>query len=334
MPRRRRRVRWRDVAAQLKCTEDQLVRAILSPSPRGYVIGAVAEILLQDRLRKQGLESLRIVEKPAGGNREKKAGVRGDLYVRPRGSRKDRWWVVECKGLKSNAEKHMHRHGIGRDAAFKFLAARAFPAAGHETRRYKRIMRKYATAKAAFIAAHPGKRFPGVRQARWSAGSEVCDLSKIWSSRDTLRRYLDSLPDAMFEGEFIKGRGVFSILQTHKPNRRDDPVTGIKQAAPLKSDFSVLAVDLFLRTGRHEFVYAAANQLNTSPTAPNHLYQNYTIDILIPGRKRRPIVKHPWYTSFSECVRKNNPPRRKVVPSQLDRRTQDLSALFESADDA
>lgn len=334
MARHRRRVLWRDVAAQLKCTEDQLVRAMLSPSPRGYVLGALSEIILQERLNQSGFESRRIVEKPAGGNLSKQAGVRGDLYVRGKGSRKNRWWVVECKGLKSNAEKHVYGQFISRDAAFGFLAARAFPPARHKTKKYARVMRDYAKARTSFLAAHPTGRFPGVRQARRSPGAEVYDLSGVWRSRDALRRYIDSLNDTMFEDEFVKGRGVFSVLQTHKPNKRKDPVTGIERAAPLKSDFSVLAVDLFLRTGRHEFVYAAANQLNTSPTAPNHLYQNYTIDVLVPGRKRRPRVQPPWYWSFVDCVRSHAPRRRKLDPSQLDLRTQDLAALFEAADDA
>ncbi|MCA9316250.1 MAG: hypothetical protein R3F05_02270 [Planctomycetota bacterium] len=317
------------MATSLRCSERQLLRAVLSPNPRGYVLGAISEILLRDRLRRQGFECHRIVEKPAGGFREKRADVRGDLYVRPRGSKSDGWWVVECKGLKSNAEKHLYASGITRDAAYKYLADRAFPPAGHVRKRYERMRRAHQTARAKFKTAHPGKSFPRLRQDRSAPGSESHDLSGLWRDSDELHAYVRSLPARMLGREFTRGHGVFSILQTHKPSVRKDPRTGKSQAAPLRTDFSVLAVDLFLRTGRHEFVFAAAESLNSSPQSPNHLYQNYTIDVLVPGLKPRPCVQRPWFDSFSSCVARTKPSRRKLDESQLDRRRESLSGFFD-----
>ena len=60
-----------------------------------------------------GYESLRIKEKPEGGNNAKSEDARGDFYIRKKGSLKDEWLVVECKGVKSNSEKRSG--GFGRN---------------------------------------------------------------------------------------------------------------------------------------------------------------------------------------------------------------------------
>ena len=75
-----------------------------SPSSRGYIAGALSEILLRHYLESKGYELVRIVEKPAGGNDAKNSEARGDFYARKRGSKEDLWLVVESKGLKSNSE--------------------------------------------------------------------------------------------------------------------------------------------------------------------------------------------------------------------------------------
>ncbi|MCA9316249.1 MAG: hypothetical protein KDB73_12245 [Planctomycetes bacterium] len=326
-------VRWDDVAKSLDCSEAQLLRSVLAPSPRGYVLGALSEILLQDALEAEGFESVRIVEKPPGGFREKRSDARGDLYVRRHGSSEDQWWVVECKGLKSNAEKHIYRDGISRDAAFNYLAARAFPRAGHADKRYARMQRDYESARAKYVSENPAGAFPSLHQNPDLPGAEVYDLGGLWADKRELRAFLESLPDVAFTTDFLRGRGVFSLLQTHKPNRRKCPQTGITQAAPLRADFSVLAVDLFLRTGRHEFVFAASTRLNTSPSSPSHLYQNYTIDILVRDIKREPRVHLPWRTSFSTCVAGDSPWSVGLDETQVDRRSDDLSTFLDPVDD-
>ncbi len=78
--------------------EDVLLAALLiSGNARGYILGAVTELLLKQELNNLGFETVRIREKWEG---EKKH--HDDYYVRrPSGP----WFVVESKGIKSNSEK-------------------------------------------------------------------------------------------------------------------------------------------------------------------------------------------------------------------------------------
>ena len=76
-----------------------------SPSAEGYLLGALGEQLFKEYAESLGYEVLRIKEKPEGGYDAKSAEARGDFYIRKKGSKKDEWLVIECKSVKSNAEK-------------------------------------------------------------------------------------------------------------------------------------------------------------------------------------------------------------------------------------
>lgn len=105
------------------------------------------------------------------------------------------------------------------------------------------------------------------------------------------------------------------------PSTRTDSVTKIKSTGPLVTEFNILCVDLFLRTGKHEFVFANSLQLNPQGKSPNHLQQNYTIDILTAkdGYKRHKLLE-PWYDDIEKCINKTKPKPRKLDKSQLDER--------------
>jgi hypothetical protein len=95
----------------------------------------------------------------------------------------------------------------------------------------------------------------------------------------------------------------------------------IKKTGPLVSEFNILCVDLFLKIGKHEFVFVNSEQLNHQGASPNHLQQNYTIDILTAkdGFKRRKLLK-PWYDDLEKCITETKPKFRKLDKSQLDGR--------------
>jgi len=80
---------------------DVFINALrLSPSAQGYIIGAISEFLLKEKLEVLGYEVKRVKEK---WDRPKPLNHHGDLYVRKNNS--DSWFVVESKGVKSNSEK-------------------------------------------------------------------------------------------------------------------------------------------------------------------------------------------------------------------------------------
>ena len=75
-------------------------------------------------------------------------------------------------------------------------------------------------------------------------------------------------------------RAPVRLIQTHMPSQRTDKL-GIKSTGPLKDEFNILCLDLFIRTGKHEFVFVNSQNLNAQAKSPNHLQQNYTVDILL-----------------------------------------------------
>ena len=291
-----------------------------SPSSRGYIAGALSEILLRHHLESEGYEIIRIVEKPAGGNDAKNADARGDFYVRKKGSKDDLWLVVESKGLKSNSEFRGAKLN-NKDKVFRFLAPLAFPDKDAKEISYRKGHATYQKAKDAWQSNNAGKRFPPFLWDPKKPGPITCDLHGLWKNEDALKKYIDSLPpEAFTEAAYRTCRGAVAILETHKPSKRVAPKTEIDQAAPLVADFSVLTVDLFLRTGKHEFAFANPRELSHSPSSPEHLYQNYTIDVLVPGLKARPKLAPPWYCDFDECVAKTKPEYRELDPTQVDHR--------------
>ena len=157
-----------------------------------------------------------------------------------------------------------------------------------------------------------GKDFPG---------SESYDLENIWGNTNELKDWVSSLDINCFTEEaYRKTKGAIAILETHQPSRRVGVRTGIEQASPLVSDFDIMSVDLFMRTGKHEFVFMNSKKISHSPLSPEHLYQNYIIDILIPGKKDRPVIQEPWFNDIDKCIRKTKPSYRKIRDSQIDKR--------------
>jgi len=303
------------------CDTSLLLRAMdSSPSSRGYLLGAISEILLKDYLEGLGYEVLRIIEKPSGGNLAKNVEARGDFYVRKQDRTEDQWLVVESKGLKSNSE---FRGGKldSPDKVFRFLRSLAFRQQDWDRECYAKGLSTYEKVKKVWKGKNRKKKFPPFLWPKDAPGPITCDLSGLWEEESDLRAYVDSLSDEAFsEQAYRRCQGAVAVLETHKPSTRVGPITGIKQAAPLVSEFSVLAVDLYLRTGQHEFAFVNPKAISHSPTSPEHLYQNYTIDVLIPGLKTRPCFIRPWYNDFDQCVAETKPMPRKLDPTQIDDR--------------
>lgn len=291
-----------------------------SPSAQGYIAGAISEVLLKDYLVNKGYEVVRIKEKPSGGNLAKSFEARGDFYIRQKGNKKDEWLVVESKGLKSNSEFRGSKLDSP-EKVFNFINGRVFNAAKTKKTIYDKGYATYLKAKTAWERSNPRKHFPKFNWDKYNPGPECYSLKKIWKDEKELEKWVKSLDKKDFTEEaYRKIDGAIAILETHSPSYRVGIKTGIDQAAPLIYDFNIMGVDLFLRTGKHEFVFMNAEHISHSPTSPEHLYQNYTIDILVKGRKKRPIIQVPWYTDLDDCINKTKPKYRKIDKSQIDNR--------------
>lgn len=303
---------------------DEIVKALkLSPSAQGYIHGALSEILLISYLEDKDYEVFRIKEKPAGGFDEKKPGYKGDFLIKKEND--DKYYVVECKGLKTNSEfrsaktsEDDHQKKLTKNQAFNELKKFINP---DKKSIYNKGLNKYLATKNDWESKHPGKTFPSFKWNKNYPGPDNADISKYFSNTNELKKFInDSSDEKLTEKAFREKNALYKILQTHEPSDRTDLETGIHQAAPLVSDFSMMAVDLFQRTGKHEFVFMNPDLISHSPTSPNHLYQNYIIDVLIPGVKDELDIKEPWFDDIDKCIEKTNPKTVEYDSSQIDYR--------------
>ena len=291
-----------------------------SPSAQGYIAGAISEVLLKEYLETKDYEVIRIKEKPSGGNNAKSSEARGDFYIRKNNSKEDKWLVIESKGLKSNSE---FRGGKldSPEKVFKFLRGRVFNATKTKQTIYEKGHSTYLKVKELWEKRNPGKTFPEFKWSKDFPGPDCYNLENIWKDEADLKLWVNSLSkDSFTEEAYRKKVGAITILETHQPSKRVGIKTGIDQAAPLVYDFNIMSVDLFLRTGKHEFVFMNGEEISHSPSSPEHLYQNYTIDILAKGKKSEPIIQAPWYSDIEDCVTQTNPIYRKIDQSQIDNR--------------
>ncbi len=304
---------------------DDLFQAALelSPGSQGSIAGAISEILLLKHLESKGYEALRIKEKPSGGNNAKNIEARGDFYFRKSGSRKDEWWVIESKGLKSNSEFRGGKLDSA-EKVFNFLKSRVFDPKRTRTSIYTSGFERYEKARIEWESKNRRKSFPPFGWDKNFPGAESFDLSGIWKNSADLENWVRSLsPERFTEDAYRARKGPIAILETHQPSQREAPITGKTQAAPLVSDFNIMAVDLFFRTGEHTFAFMDSNRIAHSPTSPEHLYQNYTIDILVPDLKSQPLINPPWYSDIDSLIGVSKPQPHALDPSQLDNRNPD-----------
>ncbi len=291
----------------------------MSPGAEGYLLGSLGELLFKEYAESIGYEALRIKEKPEGGNNAKSEDARGDFYIRKKDSLKDEWLVVECKGVKSNSEK---RSGLTNPkSCLTMLTKQAIERAKHVESIYKSGETAYENAKTDWESRNKGA-FPAFNWNKNNPGAGIPDLTGIWNDKNEIKEWLDSFSDKAFsEDAFWDLTAPVRLLQTHMPSTRIDTVTNIKSTGPLVSEFNILCVDLFLKTGTHEFVFVNSAQLNHQAKSPNHLQQNYNIDILVEkdGFIRHELLK-PWYNNLEKCISETNPIYRTLDKSQLDKR--------------
>lgn len=299
----------------------------VSPGAEGYILGALGEQLFKQYAEDLGYEVLRIKEKPEGGNNAKADDARGDFYIRKKGEKADKWYVVECKSAKSNAEdraivsKDILDIKERRKKCVNYLLKYSVNREDNIQKNFKKGKDNYNKSRSEWMQKKPGLRFPSFRWNSENPGAGYPDLSHVWKSKREIEQWLNSIPDNLLTPEaFYNLKAPIRLIQTHMPSSRTDHL-GIKSTGPLTSEFNILCMDLFLRTGKHELVFVNSQDLNHQAGAPNHLQQNYTIDILIEreGFKRHKLLR-PWYDNLDELISETKPKPRKLDESQLDNR--------------
>ena len=267
--------------------EDIFLQALrLSPNARGYISGAISEFLLRDFITSKGYEIMRIKEKWEG---DKHPNHHGDFYVRKKGT-KD-WFVLESKGVKSNSEK-WHKL-FNKDNLISFLAK-------HIKRtpfKSEREIIRFVSENLKLFEKEYGSNFytlNDVRKykeaSRTTQKGEDMKLLRTLSQGELERALNKRLAYVM---QFVR------VLETHlvsggsKKSERT-------QATPRSDDFHLLALDLYLRTEKHQFIFANPKLLTPSSSDKNHLHQNYIVDVLVKTVKEEPKPVAPWTNNFDE----------------------------------
>lgn len=290
-----------------------------NPNARQNINGIMGEMLFKEYAESKGYEVLRIKEKPSGGYNAKSADARGDFYIRKKDSIKDEWFVVECKGVKSNAEKRANL--TNKKSCLNLLNKHSVERKKHVESIYKSGQRAYLRKKKSW-ENDTKKTFPKFSWNENNPGSGIPDITGLWNTKKEIKEWLETFSDESFtENAYWDLTAPVRLLQTHMPSSRIDPETKIKKTGPLVSEFNILSVDLFLKTGKHEFAFVNSADLNHQAESPNHLQQNYTIDILTA---KDDFTRHnfiePWYDDMEKCINETKPKPRKLDKSQLDLR--------------
>lgn len=323
-------------------------------SADGYILGAIGEDTFRKYAESLGYEVIRIKEKPSGGNKGKADSARGDFYIRKKGNPKDEWLVVECKSVKSNAED---RFLVGKEVTdvaerkkkvVKYLENLSVKRQNKIDSVYKTGKKTHDKTQKEWQNKHPEGRYPAFAWPKDNPGAGFPDLSSLWKTKKEIEAWVNSRPDDRYTPEaFYNLKAPLRLLYTHMPSQRVDLELDKKSTGPLVSEFNILCLDLFLRTGEHILIFANPKTLNPQATAPNHLQQNYNVGVFVEevekerrgerererrGEREREMEEElvvdgfklfpakGWYTDLEKCIADTKPTPRKIDWTQVDNR--------------
>ena len=265
----------------------------LSPNSQGGIIGAITEYLLMKHLREQGFLVERIPEKWEGQKLH-----HGDFYV-SKGYNQPAY-ILESKGLKSNAEafrlggsksskRMISVHKLIRELRYYYdmlVEKESFPKNASDQQKKEHL--------AKFIVS----LFPNLKT----------DLSSLLDAKKNVEIDIDELTDKL------------RLLVSHFVSSKSSGSR--KQNTPSKSEFHIVAVNLFIKIDEHKFIYAPVTKLPQGKT-PGHLKQNYLIGLAYRKNTDEKFQvcfdRRIWTESFSEVfsqiskASKGIPPEKKYV---------------------
>ena len=89
------------------------------------------------------------------------------------------------------------------------------------------------------------------------------------------------------------------VLETHFVSGAGG-LSGRTQATPLKDEFNIISIDIFLRYPEHKFLFANPKNLESSGADPNHLQQNYIMGFVF--NEKNICLSDEWHEDFNEVL--------------------------------
>ena len=267
--------------------EDVFLEALrLSPNARGYISGAISEFLLRDFITSKGYEIMRIKEKWEG---DKHPNHHGDFYVRKKGTKG--WFVLESKGVKSNSEK-WHKL-FNKDNLISFLAKHIKRT---PFKSEKEIIR-FVSENLKLFEKEYGSNFYTLNDVR--KYKEASRTTQKGEDMKLLRKLSPNELERALNKRLVYVMQFVRVLETHLVSGGSKK-SARTQATPRVDEFHLLALDLYLRTDKHQFIFANSKLLTPSASDKNHLQQNYIVDVLVKTIKEEPKLVAPWTNDFDE----------------------------------
>ncbi|MDP2896564.1 MAG: hypothetical protein Q8Q12_08390 [bacterium] len=274
----------------------------LSPNAQGYVAGSITELLLKEKLeREHEAEVKRIREKWEG---RKLAAHHGDFYFKE--PRRGLWFVMECKGLKSNSEK-WHK-------LYNYANLKNFMISHADTIHWVDRSREVEPQISAWVRDNLPKfaaeyaqnlyEYEEVRRYHENVPTRKTEKSAAMEAIGSLsRREINGLIEQRLE--YLMAR--LAVLETHFVSGTS--ASGQRtQATPRADEFNIVSVDIYLRYTDHKFLFANPKLLEPSSDDPNHLQQNYVIGFVFGdehGTKQLSIGQE-WSDDFEEVYKTVN----------------------------
>jgi hypothetical protein len=268
----------------------------LSPNAQGYVSGSITELLLKKTLEEvYGYEVKRIREKWEG---KKHPHHHGDFYFRALDS--SSWYVMESKGVKSNAEKWHKLYNV--EHLKRFLTNHADKISWIDTTKdieqqiEQWITRELPRFETDYI--QPLYDYEEIQKYVKQPPKRETDKSR---SIIRLQHFDRDTINGMIEERLRYLMSKIKVLETHF-------VSGVSgasdrtQATPRKDEFNVISIDIFLRYSEHLFLFANPKHLDSSGEDANHLQQNYVMGFVFIDKvgKERVEVTEEWYTRLED----------------------------------
>ncbi len=267
----------------------------LSPNAQGYVSGSITELLLKRKMEEEyGLIVQRIREKWEGKKHRKH---HGDFYFR----RPDtgRWFVMESKGVKSNSEKWHRLYNY--ENLKNFLITQADKIPWISSRRDVELQ----------VTRWIDRNLPKFQDQYKSNLYEYEEIQKYKPRRNTekaraiadLRAYSRDQINRLIEERLAYIMSRVRVLETHFVSGASES-SERTQATPLKDEFNVVAIDIFLRYHEHKFVFANPQNLESSGDDSNHLQQNYIMGFVFAAEGGQPelSVAEDWSDDLREVL--------------------------------
>ena len=244
----------------------------LSPNAQGYVSGSITELLLKKKLEDEGYEVKRIREKWEG---KKHPNHHGDFYFKS----KNRWFVLESKGVKSNSEKWHKLYNFNNLKNFLYTHSDKIDWINSETEIEPQVISWLKKELPNLNETSPDLyEYEEIQKytapKRETAKSIAIEALKNFSREEIQNKIQERLNYVMSKVQ---------VLETHFVSGTSG-LSERTQATPRKDEFNLISIDIFLRYSEHKFLFANPKQLASSGDDENHLQQNYIMGFVFPQK--------------------------------------------------